>query len=191
MERNINKIKVKWYTISMFAHPKDHIEFLELDQGMKVLDVGAGSGHHAIEIARTVGTTGRVYALDVQKDLLARIRKEAAEAHLHNVDIIWGDIEKKGGTRLQDGICDRVMIANVMFQLEHKLEAIQEIRRVLKPAGRVMIIDWKDSVTGHADHIDMLVSPIEMDQLWTSSGFTKERDFDAGSHHYGIIMRKQ
>jgi ubiquinone/menaquinone biosynthesis C-methylase UbiE len=175
----------------MFAHPKDHIEFLDLDHGMKVLDVGAGAGHHAIELAKAVGKTGTVFALDVQKDLLARVKKEAAEAHLHNVEIIWADIEKKGGTRLQDGICDRVLVANVMFQLEQKLHAIDEIRRVLKPAGRVMIIDWKDSVTGHSEHVSMIINPIDMEQLWSSAGFKKEREFDAGSHHYGIIMRKQ
>ena len=174
----------------MFAHPKDHIEFLELDHGMKVLDVGAGSGHHVIEIARAVGNTGHVYALDVQKDLLSRIKKEATEAHVHNVDIMWGDIEKKGGTRLQDGICDRVLVANVMFQLDDKIDAIHEMKRVLKQAGRIMIIDWKDSV-GHEAHAKMIISQIEMEHLFASSGFSKERDFDAGSHHYGIIMRKQ
>lgn len=174
----------------MFAHPKDHIVFLDLDQGLKVLDVGAGSGHHAIEIAQVVGQSGHVYALDVQKDLLARIKKEAAQAHIHNIDIIWGDIEKKGGTRLQDGICDRVLISNVIFQLEHKLQAIEEIKRVLKPAGRVAIIDWKDSF-GHPEHAKMIVSPIEMEHMWSSAGFIKEREFDAGSHHYGIIMRKK
>jgi ubiquinone/menaquinone biosynthesis C-methylase UbiE len=174
----------------MFAHPKDHIEFLELDHGMKVLDVGSGAGHHAIEIARAVGQTGTVYALDVQKDLLARIKKEATESKIHNVEIIWGNIEKKGGTRLQDGICDRVLIANVMFQLDHKIDAIAEMKRVLKPAGRIMIIDWKDSITGHSDHVKMLINSQDMEQMFASSGFTKEREFDAGSHHYGIIMRK-
>ena len=174
----------------MFAHPKDHIEFLDLDQGMKVLDVGSGAGHHAIELARAGGSTGKVFALDVQKELLARIRKEAAEARLHNVEIVWGDIEKRGGTRLQDGVCDRVLVSNVIFQLDHKLQAIEEMKRVLKPAGRVMIIDWKDAM-GHEAHAKMIVTPVEMEHMWTSAGFTKERDFDAGSHHYGIIMRKQ
>jgi ubiquinone/menaquinone biosynthesis C-methylase UbiE len=174
----------------MFAHPRDHIEFLDLDEGMKILDVGAGSGHHSIELAKAVGQSGHVYALDVQKDLLSRIKKEAAEAHMHNVEIIWGDIEKKGGTRLQDGLCDRVLVANVMFQLEHRIEAIQEMKRVLKSGGRAMIIDWKDSVTGHEDHVKMLINPIDMEQLFSSQGFNKEKDFDAGSHHYGIIMRK-
>lgn len=167
----------------MFAHPRDHIEFLDLDQGMTVLDVGSGAGHHALELARAVGNSGKVFALDVQKDLLARIKSEAAHAGLHNIGIIWGDIEKKGGTRLQDGICDRVLIANVMFQLDDKIGAVEEIRRVLKSAGRVMIIDWKES--------KMKITPIEMEQFFSSKGFTVEKNFDAGSHHYGIIMRKQ
>ena len=69
----------------MFSDPILHIEHLDIDKGMKVADIGAGSGHHTIHLAKAVGETGRVYAIDVQKDLLARIKSEAHHQKINNV----------------------------------------------------------------------------------------------------------
>ena len=64
----------------MFSDPEKNIEQFSLGKGMHVADFGTGSGFYALAAAEAVGETGRVYAIDVQKDLLEKLKKEA-----HNV----------------------------------------------------------------------------------------------------------
>jgi len=70
--------------------------------GMKVADVGAGSGFYSLEAARKVGSSGRVYAIDVQKNLLERLRSQAISEGLGNVEVVWGNAEKIGGTKVRE-----------------------------------------------------------------------------------------
>jgi precorrin-6B methylase 2 len=76
---------------------------LGVDLGMKVVDLGAGSGFYTIEAAKLVRSGGRVYAVDVQQDLLAKLKNSAALAGLRNIEVVWGNIEKIGGTKLREG----------------------------------------------------------------------------------------
>src|SRR5690349_15540940 len=66
------------YNKPMFSEPSANLAKLGLVDGMKVVDLGAGSGFYSYEAARRVGATGRVYAVDVQKDLLERLRSNGA-----------------------------------------------------------------------------------------------------------------
>lgn len=174
----------------MFSDPTDHIEYLELATGMYVADIGAGSGHHAILIAKAIGNEGKVYAIDVQKELLSRLKNEALLENLHNIEIIWSDIEKQGSTRLADNLVDRALFSNVLFQLEDKKSAVSEIHRILKPGGKVVIIDWAESFGGMGPHKDMIINPLEAEYLFTSEGFIKEGNLHPGEHHYGLILKK-
>ena len=63
-----------------------------------MVDLGAGSGFYTFESAKRVGGSGRVYAVDVQKDLLERLHSVGANQGLRNIEIIWGNAEKIGGT---------------------------------------------------------------------------------------------
>lgn len=174
----------------MFSDPILHIEHLDIDKGMKVADIGAGSGHHTIHLAKRVGDTGRIYAIDVQKDLLARIKSEAHHHKIHNIEIVWADIEKLGATRIKDNLIDRAILSNVLFQLEDKRGAVGEIKRILRQGGKLVVVDWSDSFSQLGPHKNMVISPLETVALFSAHGFEKEREFDAGSHHYGIIFKK-
>src|SRR5580700_10648069 len=98
----------------MFSDPTVNLAKLGLNDGMKVVDLGAGSGFYSIAAARIVGPGGRVYAVDVQKDLLDRIRTNGATEGLRNIEVVWGNAEKIGGTKLREGIADRVIASNIL-----------------------------------------------------------------------------
>ena len=72
-----------------FCDPKQTVLQLGLREGMKVGDFGAGSGHYALMAAKIVGDKGRVYAVDVQEDVLRALKSEASAKGLHNVEIVW------------------------------------------------------------------------------------------------------
>src|SRR5205814_1390294 len=128
-----------------------------------------------------------VYAVEIVKDFLHTIKQKAKDAHLSNVEIIWGDVEKKGGTKLGDGVADAVIVANLFFQLEDKDQCIEEIKRILKPHGRVLFIDHtsQSSITLVGKKALPKNTALAMFQ---STGFALERDIDAGEHQYGMIM---
>ncbi len=175
----------------MFSNPEKNIEQLGLTPGMKVADLGSGSGFYTIASARLVGTSGRVYSIDIQKDLLTRIKTEASKQKLLNVEIIWGDIEKIRGTRLSDSSIDAVIASNICFQVQEKDIFIKEIYRILKKNGQVLVIDWSDSFSNLGPIASDIFTKEMAKKLFEEAGFKADKDFYAGDHHYGLIFKKQ
>ena len=173
-----------------FAAPRQNIAQFGLREGMHVADLGAGSGHYTLAAAKKVGESGRVYAIEVQKDLLTRIKNLAQTEHINNVEVIWGDVENRGGTKLKDGSVDAVIISNILFQSENKGGLIAEAHRILKSKGKALIIDWIDSYGGMGPPANNIVSSDEARRLCEEAGFSFEREFPAGAQHFGFIVKK-
>lgn len=171
----------------MFSDPSVNLTKIGLSHGMKVVDIGAGSGFYSIEAARLVGSTGRVYAVDVQKEILERIRTSGANQGLRNIEIIWANAEKIGGTRLRESMADRVIASNVLFQIEKPDDFALEIKRLLKPGGKVLIIDWN---AGSPLGPKTVFPSHKAQMLFEKTGLRLEQSFSAGDHHYGLVMVK-
>lgn len=174
----------------MFSDPKRNLDQFGLMPGMKVADLGSGSGFYTIEAARLVGDKGRVFSVDIQKELLERTKKNAHHEGLHNVEVIWGDLEKVGGTRLQDGSTDAIIISNILFQVEKKDTFFQEVRRILKPKRMALLIDWADSSDGIGPAAQDIITENAAKQLFSQHGFTFVKNVNAGEHHYGLVFEK-
>ncbi|MBI2097659.1 MAG: methyltransferase domain-containing protein [Candidatus Vogelbacteria bacterium] len=174
-----------------FSDPKTVINHFNLTEGMTVADFGAGSGAYALAMARRVGATGRVYAIDVQKELLARLSREAKSgqlANITNIEVIWSDLERAGGSKLADQSVDFVLVANLLFQVSAKYTLALEAKRILKPDGRLAVIDWQDSFGGLGPPESQVVRPEEVKKITTQAGFRCLKDFPAGDHHYGLLF---
>ena len=169
----------------MFSDPATNLTKLGLMDGMRVVDLGAGSGFYTFESAKRVGQTGRVYAVDLFKDLLERIRSVGISNGLRNIEVIWGNCEKIGGTKLGESIADRVIASNILFQAEKPDEMVLEIKRLLKPGGKVLVVDWSEHSQASPSNI-VPVSKAQM--LFEKAGLKLEQSFDAGDHHYGLVF---
>lgn len=169
----------------MFSDPVSNIAKLGLTDGMKIVDLGAGSGFYTIEAAKKVGINGRVYSVDVQKELLDHIRSNGAAQGLRNIEVVWGNAEKVGGTKLRESIADRVIASNVLFQIEKLDDFVLEIKRILKPGGKVLVVDWSELSPISPKTI---IAAAKAQALFEKSGFTMEQSFGAGDHHYGLIF---
>lgn len=174
----------------MFSDPQKIIAQLDLQSGSRVADFGAGSGAYALAAARAVGEHGKVFAVEVQKELLSRLEREARSKHISNIEGIWGDAEEAGGTHLADGSCDAVIISNVLFQVPDKTGLAREAARVVKSRGRVLVVDWAGSFGGAGPAPGAVVSEAAARKVFESARLSFERKVDAGAHHYGIIFRK-
>ena len=174
----------------MFIKPEEIIKNFEVGPGMVVADFGSGSGHYVLAIAKKMNNLGTVYAIDIQKNLLEKIKSEADKQHLSNVEIIWADIEGKEGTKLANGILDFAVASNILFQIGDKEVVAKEIKRTLKSGGRAAVIDWSASFGGSGPAPKAVVPKKEAERVFIQEGFLEEREFPAGDNHYGIIFKK-
>jgi len=171
----------------MFSDPQKNIAQFGIGHGMKVADLGAGSGFYTFEAAKAAGSSGRVYAVEVQKDLLEKVKNAAHQMRLSNVEVLWGDIESIGGTKLRDLSVDRVIISNVLFQVQHKDNLCLEVKRILKPGGKVLVVDWSEATPLSPKTI---VTQNSAMMLFEKAGFAFDSSIKAGDHHYGLIFKK-
>ncbi len=172
----------------MFLKPEQNILKLGLREGMKVADFGAGSGAYTIASSLCVGYTGYVYSIEVQKNLLKKLESEVKELKLKNINCIWGNIEKIGGTKIADHSMDAVIIANVLFQAEDKIGVVDEAKRILKKGGKVLFIDWVYSGSIGPSLNNIVNERVAMD-MFLKRGFEFIEKIITNEHHYGIIFK--
>jgi ubiquinone/menaquinone biosynthesis C-methylase UbiE len=171
----------------MFSNPLKNLKAFGLREDNIVADLGAGTGFYSLAAAEIV-TRGKVYAVELQKDFLTTIKSRVADAHINNVEIIWGNVEKLGGTKIADGIIDAVIASNIFFQVEDKEKFIEETKRILKIKGRVLLIDWSES-----SHLrtTAIIPKDKARVMFEKKGFMFDREINAGDYHYGMILIKQ
>ncbi len=174
----------------MFSDPENNIKQFALATGMQVADFGSGSGFYTIAIAKAIQPNGRVFAIDIQKELLDKLKNNARQNHLGNIDVIWGDLERLGGTKLRENSLDAVVLANILFQIQNKDAVSLEIKRVLRPNGRVLVVDWSASFGGIGPQEKDVIHKESMISIFEDHGFVLDREISAGAHHYGLIFRK-
>lgn len=162
-----------------------HVRF-----GDRVADLGAGVGHFTKVVSRMVGPEGRVYAVEIQRPLAEAIAEMARKERLSNVESLWGDLEKVGGTKIAEGSLDAALLSNTLSMVEDKQTALAEAKRILRKGGKLLIVDWSDG-GGLGPPGTMVVSEQEAKKLGEEAGFVYERPFPAGEHHYGLAFRKQ
>lgn len=174
-----------------FVSPENIVERLGIHPGMTVADFGAGAGAYAVSAGRLVGKKGVVYAIDIQKELISRVKNEAKKAGLENVEVIWGDLEEEGGSKLDSDIADVVIASNILFQIKDKDAFLREILRVLKPGGKVCVVDWSESFGGVGPPEELVVSESAAKSLFEENGFLIDRSLSPGAHHYGFIAKRR
>jgi len=170
----------------MFSNPKKNAEEFGFMSGQTIVDLGSGAGHYALILSKTVGVNGRIYCVDINQDMLVRLKNQAERQGSGNIEVIWGDAGKLNGTKLRDDLADGVVLSNTLSLIDNKPDAILEAKRITKQGGKICVIEWVDLPAGK-------VGKIKQDNLrdmFMEAGLNFEKVFDAGEKHYGLIFKK-
>jgi len=176
---------------SSFLNPQQTLGSAHISQGSRVADLAAGSGFFARAAARAVGHEGQVWAIDPNPDMLVRLKNLAVGEGLHNIEVARGTVEKLNGTKLPDATMDVAILANALFGVENKEAAAAEAYRVLRRAGRLVLVDWTDSHGGLGPHPGHVVTQAQAKEIFEAAGFAQPEDIPAGAYHWGLILRKR
>lgn len=158
---------------------------LGLEEGPAVLDVASGSGNYSLAIAGAMPADGRVYAVDLWEEGIQELRRRAAEMGLLNVDAAVADVSR--GIPLADASVDVCLMATALHDLveEHAGEgALNEIARVIRPQGRLVILEFKKIDGPPGPPLGVRLSPEQLDEIVTPAGFEKIRSMEAGPYLY-------
>jgi ubiquinone/menaquinone biosynthesis C-methylase UbiE len=121
-------------------NPEGALDALSIRAGMVVADVGAGTGYMSLRLANRVGPSGKVYANDIQAEMLRRLRENAAKAGLTNIETVQGE---EADPKLPAGRMDLVLLVDVYHEFSKPREMIDKIRDSMKPAGRLVLLEYR------------------------------------------------
>lgn len=121
-------------------NPEGALDALNLKPGMTVADVGAGTGYMSLKLAKRVGPTGKVYAEDVQAEMLRQVRTNAAKANAANVVAVQGSFTDP---MLPKGQMDLVLLVDVYHEFSEPQKMLRGIRASLKPDGRLVLLEYR------------------------------------------------
>jgi len=126
------------YKVRDFFAPRQKIlEEIPIQEGAWVLDFGCGPGSYIVPLAKRIGPSGRIYALDVHPVAIEMVERLKAKKHLPNVTTIRSDSR----TGLPDQCLDVVLLYDVFHELEQPGVVLEELHRILKPAGILSVSD--------------------------------------------------
>jgi ubiquinone/menaquinone biosynthesis C-methylase UbiE len=120
--------------------PEQVLDALHLSEGSVVADIGAGGGYFTEKLSRRVGTSGHVYATDVQDVMIRKLEKRVQKRNLANVSVIRGEFYDP---KLPARKCDWLFFSSVYKEIDERVAYMKAARQALKNKGRVAIIEYR------------------------------------------------
>ncbi len=124
--------------MNLVAGPDKILQRLQLEKDMKVLDIGSGPGRLTLPAAAKVGAKGEVVALDIQPQMLEKLRIRIEAVPINNIRIVNADA---GSGAIEQGYFDRALLVTVLGEIPNKYEALLEIYQALKNGGILSITE--------------------------------------------------
>jgi len=172
-----------------FFNPAEILSIMGLGNTVKdIAEFGCGYGTFTIPAAKSA--RGTVYAIDIEKEMIALTKKEAARHNLRNIKTMLRDF-MADGTGLKNESVDYVMLFNILH-VDHPEILLKESFRILRPQGKLAIIHWNyDPSTPRGPSMDIRPKPEQCIRWAEKAGFIKSEQHDLKPHHYGIILIKK
>lgn len=171
--------------------PDEIIKALNLRHGAVVADIGAGSGYFTRRFAKAVAAGGKVYAVDIDQDILGFLKGAARKENLNNIEII---VSKEDDPVLPENSVDLVFFCDTTHHLTNRVAYYRTLSRALKPDARIAIVDFPPEANekGHCPHEpDELVPRWQVIQEAEQAGFKLVEEFSFLPRQYFLIFKKR
>jgi ubiquinone/menaquinone biosynthesis C-methylase UbiE len=149
--------------------PDIALDALKLTPGSVVADVGAGSGYMTIRMARLVGPTGKVYANDIQPQMLDILRRRLERERITNVETVLGTFTDP---RLPTEALDLILMVDVYHEFGEPQAMLRRMRDALKPTGRLVLFEYRKEDPSIPIRPDHKMSVAEAKMEVEAEGFT-------------------
>jgi ubiquinone/menaquinone biosynthesis C-methylase UbiE len=163
------------------------LDLLQIRAGMVVADVGAGTGYMSLRMARRVGPTGKVYANDLQPEMLQKLRAASQREKLENVETVQGT---EADPRLPPNTMDLVLLVDVYHEFSQPQAMLDKIRESLKPDGRLVLLEYRKEDPKVPIRPEHKMSVAEVKTEVEAEGYKLDREIEKLPRQHIIIFRK-
>ncbi|MFN3244232.1 MAG: class I SAM-dependent methyltransferase [Planctomycetota bacterium] len=150
--------------------------WLAVRPGQSICDLGCGNGYHTVPLARQVGSGGRMFAVDLQPQMLKMLEQRTDEVALDNVTFVEATVDDP---KLPKASCDLVLMVDVYHELSHPVRVLQHVRRALAPGGEVVLVEFRAEAPEVPIKPEHMMSKAQVIREMASHGFTLARETDA------------
>lgn len=190
---------IQGFSSESFIDTNEVLDEFEIKGNETIMDLGCGDGHLAYDALKRLNKEGNVIAVDMYKPSIEDIEKDIKKEKIENLTAIYGDITQ--GINVKDESVDIVILINVYHHINiSKMvkEAITEMKRILKPNGKICIMEYKkQKVKKGGPKFPMRVHQNTVIESFENEGFKVEKldtevgeDIPEGKSHYLIIFKK-
>jgi ubiquinone/menaquinone biosynthesis C-methylase UbiE len=167
--------------------PDAALDAIGIARGETVADVGAGAGYFTWRMAERVGPTGKVYANDIQPEMLDLLRKNIAARHLTNVETVLGT---EDDPKLPSGQIDLILLVDVYHEFSQPQKMLRKMRESLKPAGRLVLLEYRKEDPNVPIRPEHKMSVEEVRAEVQPEGFRFEKNLGELPRQHILIFRK-
>jgi precorrin-6B methylase 2 len=168
-------------------HPEQALDALNLKPGMIVADVGAGTGYMSLKMATRVGPSGKVYAEDVQPEMLRMLRQNATKAKITNVETVLGS---ETDPKLPLGQIDLILLVDVYHEFSQPQKMLQRMREELKPDGRLVLLEYRKEDPNVPIRPEHKMSVDEVKIELGAEGFRMDQVIETLPRQHILILKK-
>jgi ubiquinone/menaquinone biosynthesis C-methylase UbiE len=166
--------------------PDQLVAALKLRPGQVACDVGAGPGYFTLRLARAVGTTGLVYAVDVEPRILEALRTRVEESGARNVVPVLG---LGSDPLLPPAACDLVLVVNTYHHFPDRTAYLRRLTRSLKPRGRIVNVDYHKRETPHGPPLEHRISREDFLREAGAAGLALAAEHTFLPYQYALELR--
>lgn len=151
------------------------LKWLAIQPGEMVCDFGCGSGYHTLPIAKAVAATGKVFAVDLQPQMLTLLKKRTDRNGLSNVAFIEATIDDPN---LAAASCDLILLVDVYHELSHPVTVMQRLRAALRADGRIVLVEFRAEDPNVPIKPEHMMSKAQVIREMASHGLALAEQFD-------------
>jgi ubiquinone/menaquinone biosynthesis C-methylase UbiE len=169
----------------VWQRPDRIMDALQVGDGSVVADIGAGGGWFTIRLARRVGPNGKVFAQDIQPEMIVAIQRRVAREELGDrVQTVLGSASDPG----LPAAVDAVLIADVYPEIEQPVVLLRNLARSLKPGGQIGIVNFTKDGGGPGPPMDERVDPEQVIRDAAEAGLVLTRRENFLRYQYMLVF---
>jgi len=168
-----------------YQKPQEVMMALGLKPGETIADIGSGSGYFTLRLAAQVGATGRVFAVDIDPEMVRYLNRRLRDAGVRNVQTILAEPDDP---LLPDGSIDRFVVVDTWHHIEKQLDYLALMKKMLKPGGQIVMIDFQKRELPFGPPIEMKIAREDLVRQMEANGFGLAKEHTFLPYQYFLVF---